>query len=1559
MIRRTFAIAIILMATLAFVTASENWIKFSANPPGEFSNDPNVFYGQLREMFGKIKSSETQKTVETFIAGAQAGKISAPDIQELISLCNLMSDRKMRITPHYNSYFQAINSMMTAEKSNKFGDWHSIVKDLLLKSEKGQYNNLMTFLSFSENFFAADLLDKTSGKRWVVQTSDYKFKYDNNIPTISFDEASLYCATAKDTMYIIDTKGDFFPLENKWSGKTGRVTWERTGFDPNSVYCEIAGYQIDFQKTEYKVEDAVFYHKKYFNRPLKGTLEDMIWGKVNNEYIYPKFTSYELDIFMKNFAPQTEFRGGFGMSGSQIIGYGKESQLAELTFFSKDNREVLLAKSTMFGLKEDKEVSSTKTSVSLYFANDSIYHPQLNMRYLMGSDPELRLVRDGKASSKIAFMSSYHHIEANLDAVFWKMNTPVVNMQMVSQLKELPVMFESFNLYEASRLERYRRGTSDIDPVAALYAFSNGGQFKITALEFAKFMNANYTAETVHGVIFDLVEDGFIYYDPDTDIITIREKTDNYMRSKKQEIDYDRILVVSRSKVENAQLDLESKELLITGVNQVTLSDSQQVRLFPDKGFLRVRKDRNMQMDGTIVAGSVDFVGKDFDFDYNPFLVNLDSIDQMKIYLLEDNDKEKNKLIPINTLIRSVTGTLFIDEANNKSGLTKYPSYPRFESKGNSYLYYDDKSLYNGAYKRDIFHFKLDPFKFPDLDEITPDLLTFPGTMITGDIFPPFKQVTSLQPDNSLGFVNTTDAAGMLTYKKGKFFGVLDMSNKGLIGKGRIEYLSSTSLSENFIFLPDSMMAACDSFYMVRKKIGNAEFPSAHNGKVNIRWRPNTTGMNIYMTDAPFSMFEDKVTLKGSLALAESGLTGKGTINWPDAAMRADALAFTSGTFQSDSADVQIKNKDAARVSFNSYNVKARVDMDQYLGEFLANGPSIPIDLPFNRFKTNAKEFYWLMKDKLINLRMPEDPKLSYFESTDPKQEGLKFQASGGVVNLEDNTVKADGIAYIEIGDARIRPPDTQIFIEPDANIRPLENALIVADSIKEYHKLYKAKVKILGKNQMDANGEYRYRGKNLKRQDLFFEKITTEKDAKDPNRYYTYGTTNIPENTEFKISPNISYKGNAILDSREPFLVFDGFAKIELKTKEILSQWFTFRDVINPDSISIDVSAPIGEFKDSLTFGFLQDMQLLDLYPAFLTKKRSSVDPYLFVAGGEMDYNADKNIFIVGSKERLSGKESQGNIFTLKDNIGEIVAEGMFDLGKDWGMTRLDAAGQLTHKVGATGFNFKDMLIGFDFYFDEALLTNLGEAVRYFNAAAPEVDYSKESFYNAAVAMVDKKEVGELKRMLGTYNYLAERKKGIDHRLIFTNVQMVFDTITRTFISNGKLGLSFSGEKYVNRMVDGWIEIGLRQSGNFVNIYIETAQDDQKNYKWYFFHYKKGVLQAISSDPLFNDAIAAAKDKKRIKENKSTGEIYQYSVAPMERRNVFVYTMRGGPPEPPPPPPPSTDNPAPTENTPVEPVNEGDQNQEQTKPVDEGNQQTDDKGTTPEGEVPKKQDER
>lgn len=1460
------------------------------------------FAAQIEQQFSKVTlREELAQTVKDFALNVSSGRIADTKLQDIVAQCNLMQSKKMRPTPHFTAYFTAINGFIkSGYYDKKFDSWHAIVKDLTAQSKDGKFSNIEKFLAFSDDFFNQGAIYASTGKKWVVQTTDYSFMYDNSVPRLVFPEATLHCYAAKDTVAIQKSKGEFFPFENKWTATSGRVTWSRVGLDPNMVYADLSNYTLDLTKDDYKIEDATFYHKKLFSQALKGRVMDKISGKIEGEYIYPQFESYDLALKLKDYAPQTEFRSGFAMRGRDFTSYGTEAQRALLLFFSKDGKQIMKARSTSFRIREGKEVISNNASAAIYFGQDSIYHPRLNMFYDINSR-EVRLTRDNKASGKIAFMSSYHKLEANVDGLWWKINTPVIDFKMVSELKNLRVVFESFDMYDKGRYNSYRTFT-DHDPLGKLYDYYRNNQTEVPADDFAKYINGSFTSESILNLLLTLVADGFIYYNPDTDMITVRDKVGVYEEARRKTRDFDRIALISESTQENAQLDLEEKELLVTGLKDIGLSDSQRVIIYPKGGITRVKKNRDMDVDGTIVAGNVDFIGKNFKFHYDDFDVKMDTVDQMLLYVDTRNKRfEKitpvdGVLAPINTPIFNARGTLFIDKSDNKSGREKYPSYPRFESSGNAYLYYNSKKLYNGAYKKDTFYFKLNPFNFDDLDEIQPENVVFPGTMITGDIFPPFEQTTSLQEDLSLGFVKNTPAQGMPTYKKGNFTGTLSMSNKGLIGEGKVDYMAGAVLSKEFIFLPDSMLTEADSFYQERKTVRGVEFPSAHNSNVKIKWMASKDSMLVYMKKRPFMMFEDKVNLKGNLLVTDKGLKGSGTMNWSEASIRSKEFFYTSGTFKSDSADVAIKNKDAAKVAFDSYNVRARVDMDKYLGEFLANGANIPINLPYNQYKTTASEFYWLMNDKLINIRMPDDTLTSYFTSTHPDQGGLKFRASGGVVNLAENTIKVDGIPYITVADAKIRPADTQIFIDPDAKIRTLENALIVADSTNEYHKITDATIKINNINSFEGSGDYKYRGKNMKKQEVRFDHIGTKEDETRPGKYFTTASTDIKEEKGFKLNNKIAFKGDVVLDSRKKFLVFDGFAKLDLLTKAIDLQWFRFTDQIDPENIQIDVSVPIGEHKDTLSFGVLQNMDALVLYPTFLTKKQTPIDRFVFRASGELASDAETNVYRVGMADRLDGKVDQGNIYTLKDSEGKVQADGRFTFGESWGsMVEVAAAGSMTHDTKTTNFDFKDIVVGLNFNFDKKLLTSIGETLRSYNGEGTEINYTKEGFYKSASQLVEKGYVGDLKGTLNRQGYFGSRMKGLDQGIILTDIAMIYDSSLATFHSVGKLGVSFIGDQYVNRMAEGFLEFGIRQTGDFFNLYLETNKDDLGKRQWFFITYKKGKLEVLSSDMVFNQAVADMPEKKRLSENKKTGENYIYTLAPMLKRNQFVAIMRGG----------------------------------------------------------------
>jgi hypothetical protein len=1479
--------------------ACNNWAK------AQFTPNAAEFAKQITAQYSQVTMREDMRAeLDELIANIGSGRVSDDKLQQIVAQCNDMQSRKMRNVPHFSDYYLTINGFIKSGNfDKKFNEWQIIVKDITTRLEKSKTGNLEKFLDFSRSFFNGYILYDSPGKSWGVQTADYTFKNDEGKPSVSFTNARLLGYAPKDTIYIQNTSGTYFPFDAKWQASGGRITWDKVLLDPNTVYADLPAYNVDMTRAEFVVPNATFYHKKLFSTGIKGVITDKLSARVEGEFIYPQFESDDLGLTLKNLCPNSEFKSGFAIRGNDVYSYGTNEKPAQLTFYDdKGKTRLLSARAKGFKVKNNNQIVSMNTSASIYFAGDSIYHPRVNLHY-NATTRELRLVRESNASSRIAFMSSFHKFEANVDAVEWTLGKPVVDFKMTSELKNLRVVFESYDMYDQDRMRSYN-AISQHDPISKLADYANNGQFDVPAGDYAAYLNSNFKrGEDILNLLFRLVEDGFIYYYTETDMIHVREKAQHYDLSRRKKKDFDRIALISEGETQNAQLDFSNNnELIVTGVKSIGLSDSQRVVIYPTKGIVRAQKNRDMDVNGTVVAGSVDLAGKNFGFKYDPFFIKMDTVAQMQVYVDTRNKRFEHitpvdgVLAPISTLIQNARGNLYIDEANNKSGREKYPSYPRFESTGNAYLYYNSKKLYNGAYKADTFHFKLNPFNFEDLDEIQPENLVFPGTMITGNIFPPFEQTTTLQDDLSLGFVKNTPASGMPTYKKGNFSGTLSMSNKGLIGEGMIEYMAAKITAKDFIFLPDSMMTEADSFHQDRKIVKGIEFPSAHNGKVRIKWLPSGDSMLVYMKTRPFLMFEDKVSLKGNLLVTDKGLKGAGTMNWSEASIRSDEFFYTSGTFKADSSDVSIKNKDAAKVAFDSYNVKSRVDMDKYLGEFLANGPSIPINLPYNQYKTNASEFYWLMNDKLINIRMPEDENLAYFTSTHPDQGNLKFKASGAVVNLAENTVKVDGIPYITVADAKIRPADTQVFIDRDAQIRTLEKALIVADSTNEYHKITDATINIKSANEFSGKGEYKYRGKNMKKQSIFFDNITTKEDEEKAGRWYTVASTVMPEEQGFKLNNNINFKGDIFLDSRQKFLIYDGFAKLDLQSKDVIDmQWFKFKDQIDPENIQIDVSVPIGEHADTLSFGLAQDMHNLDLYPTFLTKKRTPLDKFVFRATGDLASNNENNTYRVGTVERLEGKVEQGNVFTLQDAQGKVQANGKFTMGEAWGAVDVAMAGQGEHDTKTGVFEFKNMVLGLGFMFDKKLWAMVADGVRSFNSEAQQIDYtSGDNFYKSAVQLVEKGYIGDLKGMMSRQGYMSERIKGLNQDLIIANLNMVWDTSLRTFVSKGRFGLAFCGEQYVNRMVDGFVEFGIRQTGDFLNIYIETDKNAEGKKQWYYFTYKKGQMQVVSSEMPFVQAIVDTPEKKRLKEDKATGSIYTYGLCPMLKRNQFLSVMRG-----------------------------------------------------------------
>jgi hypothetical protein len=109
---------------------------------------------------------------------------------------------------------------------------------------------------------------------------------------------------------------------------------------------------------------------------------------------------------------------------------------------------------------------------------------------------------------------------------------------------------------------------------------------------------------------------------------------------------------------------------------------------------------------------------------------------------------------------------------------------------------------------------------------------------------------------------------------------------------------------------------------------------------------------------------------------------------------------------------------------------------------------------------------------------------------------------------------------------------------------------------------------------------------------------------------------------------------------------------------------------------------------------------------------------------------------------------------------------------------------------------------------------------------------------------------------LMGGFTTIPEE---MNKAIFFADVEMVWNRVRKSFISKGKIGIGSIKGNSINKMVDGYIELAPRRTGDIINIYIALNKKD-----WFFFTYTRGTMKSISSYDDFNDYIVNLKDKER-----------------------------------------------------------------------------------------------
>lgn len=1459
------------IVALISVTTINTIIAYTDNED-KFSGDIQKFPSELNNILRKDISTDNELLLRDFTKFWTVDSVLNDEQKtRIVTASTVMLNKTLTSKSHFFTYINLIMYFWRDDYAkNQYLNWEEgFLK--IVNNEGTSIGAIADFLKVSLNTISKNILNERGGYLWKVSKTNYRFITTNEVLFV-FDSTTLICSNIKDSIYIKSTQGTYYPLTKKWVGKGGIVTWSRSKYSESEIFAKLQKYRISLNDNNYKADSVYFTNKDYFDKPTLGFLTDWLIKDYKYENIpYPEFQSYDQWFSIKNLFDNIDYEGGFTMRGSKLIGTGGRSKLA--TIIVKRNNEEFLRVEGNILIFQRHIINSEKARIRFKFDSDSLFHVGLNFNY-NDQNKTISISQTEKLLTQSPFNSTFHKLSISANQLTWKITDDKIYFGGSTGSSLNRATFESENFFNEQRFD-YMMGPDEKHPLLALASYARKVKSKyFLAEDMASFLRK--PIEEVRIEMMKIAIQGYIYYDFNTDEIQITQKLYDAIKARGQQIDYDVINFSSQTQgnTPNASFDLKTMDLVINGIENISVSDSQNVKIYPSKQQITMMKNRSFSFGGAVRSGLFLFKGKKFLFDYTNFKIALEDVESLNLdYKTKQVDMTGNRtLSTIANTFEKIEGDILIDKPDNKSGLKKNKGYPIFNSTATSFIYYDAPSIFGGVYKRDSFYFEVQPYKFSNLNTFEQSDINFIGILHSSNIIAPIKDTLRLRPDNSLGFVRITPPEGFAVYQgKGRVFNKIDLSNRGLRADGKIKYITSTTTSNDFYLFPDSMSTTSNLFNIDQQQIG-IQYPETKGEVHTIKWYPKKEKFYAYRGDKSFEMFTNQARLNGNLLLSPLGLTGDGTVRLDNAELISKKYEFNANDFITDSASLDLYSPGSDSVSFETIKLKAKIDFITRQGTFSKKGVSIFAKMQPLRYETHLDKFTWHLDNNELTMstggrqkavevekfhvsRMADRDSIpigSVFYSTKFDEDSLYFFSPKAKYNLKNSNLNADSVKYILTADAAVYPIDKKIKIEPKLRIQNLSKATVSASIPKRFHKIYNADISIQSRKKYSGKGLYDY----IDERDSVETITLAEVGVNDGG--ITYGNGTIIEPDKFKLSPEFSFVGKVKLNAPDKYLHFNGGTKPIFNCFKLNPNPIKFEAIINPDSILI----PVSETPQNINFvrlinGSIITEDSIKLYGSMMGIRKYYADIPFVLASGYMNFNKNNRRFTIGPEYKIFNPDTSGNTVSLQKDFCMMFGEGKLVLPIDLGQVKLKVNGSLVHKLEDNSLTL-DAILQINFFFSQPALEAMATELNSF-PLLDKVDLNRKIIKKTLYENVEPKDAFTALSQIGLFGAPTQVPKGFESTITLADVKLKWNQRTRSFISSGKIGIGTIGNIQVNKKLNGYLEIVKRRSGDFMTLYFQLGDD-----KYYVFSYTKGVMQVSSSNDAFVAPIKLLKANDR-----------------------------------------------------------------------------------------------
>ncbi|MDR0438189.1 MAG: hypothetical protein LBH22_07815 [Bacteroidales bacterium] len=1459
-----------------------------------FSGDGSTFSAETKQFFlsdrnaDKRRQANAVKLVDEF--STRFDLLTDDEQKAFMTLCNTALKANMRPFPTFENLLKVILNFFKDEYAARgYSDYIQCLNSI---AENRKMRDFDLLLESTNRLFETGFLHESLSAKWNAD-GDFVFECVNGKPRFVFLETNLVCYANGDSTRIHETQGTFYPLTFFWQGQTGLVDFTRAGFDLSEMYILLDEYEINLRTSRYQADSVNFFNKIYFSRPLFGRMEERVLPNVKvGQASYPTFTSYDNSLKIDNIFENVDFEGPYMQVGSRVR-CGEKNETATLKFRQSDNVILTVtAKSFLFG---QNRISSPLAQVHIPIGDGEIVHTTCEIRY-DDTRRELSILHPSTNAFKNPISNSYHNLDMHVEAIYWPIDSSFMDFRMLKIPNNKGVgIFESKQFYTSQDLQSVMERL-DYNPLLILRKVSekfNSRTLPISSV--AENLKLGITQTKV--MLLEMASKGFLLYDAETETVELQEKVFHFLHASAKRSDYDVIRIVSqRTDASNAILNLKTNDLQIFGIERIFLSLAQNVYVTPYDQTIVVKRNRDFAFEGEVRIGRFDFVASGCYFDYERFKISMDNVEALTFAVKQGQpDIYGNyQLRDIETIIEDLSGEIFIDKPTNKSGKEHYRQFPIFVSSKDSYARYDNPNIQNSIYSSDKFFYTIYPFRLENLNGIETDSLRFDGYLTSAGIFPDIHEKLRVMPDFSLGFTTLPDSAWPVYQGAGTFYDTLRLSNDGLIGSGRLEFMASTNLSNQFLFMPDSMNATIKIFNVKAQSIG-PEFAETKAKTSKLHWQPYNNFFSVTNKTDGFSVFDDEILFYGELVLSDTGMIGEGKAVFKNKSeMNGEKFVFKDRNLFSDSIAFRIKSKDGKQNAIQSENYNVHIDFDKQKGYFANNDSGVFLNFPVTRYLCYMNELEWDIKENLVylknsqkssytneqldkmNLReliaIGKDLPGSDFISLHPGQDSLTFNSPLAEYNLETHELKIQQVRIIYTADIAVQPTQGDIVVGKDAVIKPFENANILADVKHQYYDIYNATVTIQGRSRYTANGTYNYEDISGKIHPIRFERIAPDRNG------ITTGTAKIEAEDSFSLSPAFDFLGQITLKANDQLLQFSGKSKINyVCEEEDQRSWFSFNAPINPKHVEIPIAEPNSRDRSRREgIGFYMTNQG-NLFPAFFMPIKPS-DKVVMSKSGVLFYDTILKSYIVEPSDK--SRETDRLVYNIVDC--SLKSYGTPDFNLNLGRVIWDNFGTLYHNYRENTMLF-DGIIGMKFFFDEKALKLFSESLE--DADGSGAEQNTDKFVDYLYSKLSQREAERLEKEIEMYGAYRRLPSNMEQTILFSDVKMQWDEASRSFVSIGKLGIAAIGQNQINKYVNGTLQVIKSRRGDVINLYVEISRRE-----WYFFSYSDGLMQVISSDPGFNEVITSLKPSKRKQKGGEGRGSYEFGLSTTRKGTDFLF---------------------------------------------------------------------